>query len=292
MDDVRVGSLTVLDNRPRFLTIKDKACLLDLADAVSAIITARYREARNLSRQKMISVLNMAHHVRTPLMSATLVNSTLAQDCRNLLKMRSLNAEGAAVAHRMRTSVKELHAAFHTIEAAVSSLISEADAAHKEASDTICAHGDANIAKSLSVSCTQPIVEPNNLHNDSLMEYSLKLISGSSLHRGSVKHTSSSYEPVVPALPPVVLVVEDSIIIQKGMKRFLESTGCVVHTAVNGKLGLELLTTLAIDAVFVDFLMVYILHCYITQPPNGVHVMYTACDVWSGDDGGLLQVVS
>ena len=253
---MRVGSLTVLDFRPRFLSIKDKACLLDLADAVSGIITARYREVSNLSRQKMISVLNMAHHVRTPLMSATLANSTLAQDCRKLIKMHTLTAEGATIAHRMRASLKELHVAFQTIEAAVSTIISEADIAHKETTDSTRALGDANIVKSLTVSCTMPIVEEDAFHNESLMEYSLKLISGSSLHRGSVKRTSSSRKPIVPVLPPVVLVVEDSIIIQKGMKRFLESAGCVVHSAVNGKLGLELLTTLTIDAVFVDFLMV------------------------------------
>ena len=261
---MRVGSLTVLDYRPRYLTIKDKACLLDLADAVSGIIAARYHEASNLSRQKMISVLNMAHHVRTPLMSATLANSTLAQDCRKLIKMHTLNTEGAAIAHRMRASLKELHVAFHTIEAAVSTIISEADTAHKEATDNTSGP-DNNIVRSLTVSCTMPLVEPDTFRNESLMEYSLKVISGSSLHRGSIKRTSSSRKHIVSPPPsPVVLVVEDSVIIQKGMKRFLESAGCVVHTALNGKVGLELMTTLAIDVVFVDFLMVWRLHCYIT----------------------------
>ena len=255
---MRVGSLTILDFRPRFLTIKDKACLLDLADAVSGIITARYHITTNLSRQKMISVLNMAHHVRTPLMSATLANSTLAQDCRKLIKMHTLNAEGAAVAHRMRASLKELHVAFHTIEAAVSTIISEADNAHKEATDDT--NGlDAHIVKSLTVSCTVPLVEPDLLRNESMMEYSLKLFGTGSPQRESIKnsiHNSPSLRPSLHVQPPVVLVVEDSVIIQKGMRRFLESAGCAVHTAINGKVGLELMTTLAIDAVFVDFLMV------------------------------------
>ena len=257
-----MGSLSLIDYKPRTLTIKEKACLLDLADAVSAIITARYREASNLSRQKMISVLNMAHHVRTPLMSATLANSTLAQDCTKLINMNTLTTQGAAVAHRMRVSLNDLQKAFTSIEAAVSTIILEADNAHKEATE-LATDKDRAINNFLLQSCTQPMTSSSidKLLTDSIdLEASLRLHADASVHRGSIKH--SSHIPGTQVVSkPVVLVVEDSVIIQKGMRRFLESAGCVVHTAINGKVGLELMTTVAIDTVFVDFLMVCNLHC-------------------------------
>eukprot|EP01041_Mallomonas_annulata_P003212 gene3212-6343_t len=52
-----------------------------------------------------------------------------------------------------------------------------------------------------------------------------------------------------------VLIVEDSIPIQKVMKSFLRGKGCNVLTAVNGKEGLEALKQKHFDVVFTDFLM-------------------------------------
>ena len=249
VDGIRVGSLSLIDYKLRSMSIRDKACLLDLADAVSGIITARYREASNLSRQKMISVLNMAHHVRTPLMSATLANSTLAQDLATLTAMCNATTLEASVAHRMRVSLNDLQKAFTSIEAAVSTIISEADTAHKETSDQ--ANSNRDINELLLQSCTQPMTSSRKKSfTESIdLQASLTQRADGSMHRTTDTH-------VTHVQPPVVLVVEDSVIIQKGMRRFLESAGCVVHTALNGKVGLELMTTLAIDAVFVDFLMV------------------------------------
>ena len=53
-----------------------------------------------------------------------------------------------------------------------------------------------------------------------------------------------------------VLLVEDSIAIQKVMRRWLESNGCIVTTAENGKVGLALLKEQSFDITFMDFLMV------------------------------------
>ena len=53
-----------------------------------------------------------------------------------------------------------------------------------------------------------------------------------------------------------VLVVDDSIAIQKVMKRWLESNGCVVTIAANGKVGLALVKEQRFDITFMDFLMV------------------------------------
>jgi hypothetical protein len=52
------------------------------------------------------------------------------------------------------------------------------------------------------------------------------------------------------------LVVDDSIVIQKALKRLLESKGCTVDIAVNGKQGLRMLQSANFDVAFVDFLMV------------------------------------
>ena len=249
VDGIRVGSLSLIDYKPRTFTIRDKACLLDLADAVSGIITARYREASNMSRQKMISVLNMAHHVRTPLMSATLANSTLAQDLATLTTMCNPTTLESSVAHRMRVSLNDLQKAFASIEAAVSTIISEADTAHKETSDQ--ANSNRDINEQLLQSCTQPMTSSREKSFTDSIDLQASLTERAD---GSMYRTTDTLVTYVQ--PPVVLVVEDSVIIQKGMRRFLESAGCVVHTAINGKVGLELMTTLAIDAVFVDFLMV------------------------------------
>ena len=53
-----------------------------------------------------------------------------------------------------------------------------------------------------------------------------------------------------------VLVVDDSSAIQKLMKKWLESNGCVVRIAENGKVGLALLKEQCFDITFMDFLMV------------------------------------
>ena len=53
-----------------------------------------------------------------------------------------------------------------------------------------------------------------------------------------------------------VLVVDDSIAIQKVMTRWLESNGCAVTIAENGKVGLALLKERRFDITFMDFLMV------------------------------------
>eukprot|EP01033_Poteriospumella_lacustris_P004179 gene4179-2978_t len=52
-----------------------------------------------------------------------------------------------------------------------------------------------------------------------------------------------------------VLVVEDTIPVQKLLTRWLQNQDCHVTCASNGKVGLELLTSQAFDIAFVDFLM-------------------------------------
>ena len=300
MGDIKLGSFTLIDKKPRTLTINEKACLLDLADAVSAIITARYREASNLSRQKMISVLNMAHHVRTPLMSAALAGSSLHQYSKRMKEIKAMPTEGKVLADKMHESLISLQTAYTTIDAVVSSAVSEANAIHKDECQHLFGEADEqlDIGKLLLTSCTQPL--------GSIGEGSIKSVSASIKSQSTSKRSdyqqltaeslkaASSYSASTSHKPVQVLVVEDSVIIQKGMRRFLESAGCVVHTAINGKIGLELMTTLAFDVVFVDFLMVCKLHCYTTpaclSPHCTSYILYIACDVWSGDDGGLLQV--
>jgi CheY-like chemotaxis protein len=53
-----------------------------------------------------------------------------------------------------------------------------------------------------------------------------------------------------------VLVIEDTIPVQKLLARWLTNHGCSVQCANNGKVGLELLQSRPFDITFVDFLMV------------------------------------
>ncbi len=53
-----------------------------------------------------------------------------------------------------------------------------------------------------------------------------------------------------------VLLVEDSALIQKVMRKWLENQGCDVHSALNGLLGLNKLKEEQFDIVVTDFLMV------------------------------------
>jgi CheY-like chemotaxis protein len=53
-----------------------------------------------------------------------------------------------------------------------------------------------------------------------------------------------------------VLVVEDTIPVQKLLTRWLQNQGCKVTCASNGKIGLDQLTSQVFDIAFVDFLMV------------------------------------
>ena len=58
-----------------------------------------------------------------------------------------------------------------------------------------------------------------------------------------------------------VLVIEDSVPIQRVMKRLFETRGCHVDIAANGKIGLECLLSKKYDVAFIDFLMVRIGIC-------------------------------
>ena len=53
-----------------------------------------------------------------------------------------------------------------------------------------------------------------------------------------------------------VLVVDDTSSIQKVMRRWLQSEGCTVTVAGNGREGLDLMTSRAFDLTFLDFMMV------------------------------------
>ena len=64
--------------------------------------------------------------------------------------------------------------------------------------------------------------------------------------------------------PLRILLVDDSVAIQKVMRRWFESHGCVVTVAENGKVGLRLLKDNEYDITFIDFLMVS-KYIYITK---------------------------
>jgi CheY-like chemotaxis protein len=55
--------------------------------------------------------------------------------------------------------------------------------------------------------------------------------------------------------PVHVLIVDDSLMIQKMMKKWLEAAGCTVSCAVNGKIGLSMIQTNKYDIMLLDFLM-------------------------------------
>lgn len=74
----------------------------------------------------------------------------------------------------------------------------------------------------------------------------------------SAAHTAAGAEtsPPQPETRQLrVLVVEDTIPVQKLLTRWLQNQDCLVTCASNGKVGLELLTSQAFDIAFVDFLM-------------------------------------
>eukprot|EP01039_Chlorochromonas_danica_P009430 gene9430-10415_t len=52
-----------------------------------------------------------------------------------------------------------------------------------------------------------------------------------------------------------VLIIDDSVTVQKAMTIWLEKKKCQVTTALNGAIALDLLKTNAYDLVFLDFLM-------------------------------------
>ena len=72
----------------------------------------------------------------------------------------------------------------------------------------------------------------------------------------SSKTGACSIDAMSAAYKLKILIVEDSAAIQKVMRRWLESNGCIVTSAENGKVGLELLKLHSFDISFMDFLMV------------------------------------
>lgn len=70
----------------------------------------------------------------------------------------------------------------------------------------------------------------------------------SNKRRGSIMRTSR--------VQLKVLVIEDTISVQKLLSRWLQKNGCLVTCANNGKIGLDLLKTSVYDIVLIDYLMV------------------------------------
>jgi hypothetical protein len=64
-------------------------------------------------------------------------------------------------------------------------------------------------------------------------------------------------------LPLRVLIVEDTLPVQKLLRRWMEKAGCKVTCASNGKIGLGHLTSSCFDIAFVDFLMVGLRVCFL-----------------------------
>jgi PleD family two-component response regulator len=74
---------------------------------------------------------------------------------------------------------------------------------------------------------------------------------------------AAAKEEPVPLKALRVLVVEDTIPVQKLLTRWLQNQGCVVTCASNGKIGLDHLMKSPFDIAFVDFLMVKIHNLYL-----------------------------
>jgi PleD family two-component response regulator len=63
-----------------------------------------------------------------------------------------------------------------------------------------------------------------------------------------------------------ILIVDDSLLVQKSLKRWLEAHGCVVTLVSNGKVGLKLMREERFDITLMDFLMVRVLlHLLLTD---------------------------
>jgi len=109
----------------------------------------------------------------------------------------------------------------------------------------------------------------------------VSLDNSTSINYGAIITPTSSNKPISPTNAPIdvvsskiitpvsrsgslafrtslrILVIEDTISVQKLLKRWLEKHGCIVICANNGKIGLDHLKTSQFDIVFVDFLMVH-----------------------------------
>ena len=107
----------------------------------------------------------------------------------------------------------------------------------------------------------------NDNHNNSIInskgKVSMKVSSIGHSFSADNKDTTGQVDgdcvTVTGNTPIRVLLVDDSVAIQKVMKRWLENNGCIVTSAQNGKVGLALLKEQNFDITFMDFLMVSVL---------------------------------
>jgi PleD family two-component response regulator len=72
----------------------------------------------------------------------------------------------------------------------------------------------------------------------------------------SLAITPSVSDSFSSSTPLKILIVDDSMPIQKCLKRWLEAHGCTVTSAPNGKVGLQFMCTEKFDITLMDFLMV------------------------------------
>ena len=78
---VRIGSLCILDTVPRDdFDIKCKMNLLDLGEAVSAVIREKREQTIRADNERTKLVMDTMHNIRTPLMSLGIASSILATD--------------------------------------------------------------------------------------------------------------------------------------------------------------------------------------------------------------------
>lgn len=90
--------------------------------------------------------------------------------------------------------------------------------------------------------------------NTSIVEAAVEMAVGSA-RRHSARAMGANSPSLMPPRQMRVLIVDDSTMIQKMLRKWLETAGCVVSCAPNGKLGLNMMMTNEYDLVLMDFLM-------------------------------------
>lgn len=83
IEGVKIGTLCIMDNEPRSLTLEEKENLLDLGAAVSLLAVERRDAALHLRSERANIVVSMMHNLRTPMTSLNFAASLLSNETVN-----------------------------------------------------------------------------------------------------------------------------------------------------------------------------------------------------------------
>jgi hypothetical protein len=127
VDGTKVGSLCVIDTvpHPKF-SLSDRMNLMDIGQAAATLIYGRRRGILQAENERALMMLNLAHNLRTPLMSAGIASSLLLHCGDTIIKaisQQGATTEVLGAVTNFKMSIEELTTSLNRVQEVMDTFI-------------------------------------------------------------------------------------------------------------------------------------------------------------------------